>query len=77
MIIIMNIDAAEVEIKAVIDRVETVGFKTHISKGEERTIIGIIGDERKLNPGSLHRQPSRYRAVTGSGMLSPSSFLPT
>ena len=63
MIIIMNLNAAETEIKAVIDRVETVGFKTHISKGEERTIIGIIGDERKLNPGSLHQMPGVDRVV--------------
>src|SRR5439155_1677674 len=35
--------ATTAEIKAVVDRVEEIGLKTELSKGEERTVIGVIG----------------------------------
>ncbi len=48
MIVIMRSHAPEEQIQAVMDRVVELGFKPHRSSGEERTIIGIIGDERSL-----------------------------
>jgi 3-deoxy-7-phosphoheptulonate synthase len=63
MIIIMKMQAAEKNIEAVITRVEKVGFRTHISKGEERTIIGIIGDERQLDQGAIGRMDGVDRVV--------------
>ena len=63
MIIIMNMQAADKDIEAVIARVEKVGFKTHVSKGEERTIIGIIGDERQLDQGAIGRMDGVDRVV--------------
>src|SRR5436309_13230190 len=39
----MSHQAAPAEIKAVVDRVEEIGLKTELSKGEERTVIGVIG----------------------------------
>jgi 3-deoxy-7-phosphoheptulonate synthase len=49
MIIVMKKDAAEAEVQRVADRVVEIGFRTHLSKGEERTIIGVIGDERPVD----------------------------
>jgi 3-deoxy-7-phosphoheptulonate synthase len=63
MIIIMKMQAAENDIEAVITRVEKTGFKTHVSKGEERTIIGIIGDERQLDQGAISRMDGVDRVV--------------
>ncbi|MCL4459771.1 MAG: 3-deoxy-7-phosphoheptulonate synthase [Chloroflexi bacterium] len=48
MIIVMKKDATDDQVKHVIDRVEMLGYKAHLSVGEERTIIGVIGDERPL-----------------------------
>lgn len=48
MMIIMKADATPREISAVVDRVETVGLRAHLSQGEERTIIGAIGDGRPV-----------------------------
>lgn len=45
MVIIMNSDAKSEEIKAVVERVHSVGLKTHIVEGEKKTIIGVIGDK--------------------------------
>jgi 3-deoxy-7-phosphoheptulonate synthase len=63
MIIIMKMQTAPEHIDAVIARVEREGFKTHISKGEERTIIGIIGDERRLDQGAISRMDGVDRVV--------------
>jgi 3-deoxy-7-phosphoheptulonate synthase len=49
MIIIMRSRAPQEDIDTVVDRVKQLGFRPHISSGEERTIIGVIGDERDLD----------------------------
>ncbi len=48
MIIVMKLNSTKEQIEKVVNRVEELGFKAHISAGKERTIIGIIGDERTL-----------------------------
>jgi 3-deoxy-7-phosphoheptulonate synthase len=46
MIVVMKSSATDVDVQRVIQRVEELGLKAHLSRGVERTIIGIIGDER-------------------------------
>lgn len=48
MIIVLKPDVTEGEINHIIERLKNVGLTPHLSKGEERTIIGVIGDERIL-----------------------------
>ena len=48
MMIIMRTDASKKEIDAVIERVKCSGMQAHVSVGEERTIIGAIGDGRQI-----------------------------
>jgi 3-deoxy-7-phosphoheptulonate synthase len=50
MIIVMEPDAGDAEIAAVEARIRAAGLEVHISRGTERTLIGAIGDERKLDP---------------------------
>lgn len=50
MIIIMHNAATEEEIGAVITKIKAHGLEANVSKGTERTVIGAIGDERKLDP---------------------------
>ena len=49
MIIVLKPSVSEDEIKHVVEKIEKIGLKAHISKGVERTIIGVIGDERIMN----------------------------
>ena len=63
MIIIMKMGASQEEIQGVVQRVESVGYRTHLSQGEERTIIGVIGDERPLDKESLGRMLGVERIV--------------
>lgn len=44
MMIIMRTNATQKEINAVVERVQTLGFQPHSSQGEERTIIGVVGN---------------------------------
>jgi 3-deoxy-7-phosphoheptulonate synthase len=45
MIIVFRKDATEEDIKHLIERIEKLGLKAMVSKGVERTIVGIIGPE--------------------------------
>ncbi|NDJ53131.1 MAG: 3-deoxy-7-phosphoheptulonate synthase [Chloroflexi bacterium] len=53
MIIVMNTQATPEELQEVIDWVESQGFKTHVSKGEERAIVGVIGNDRPLDSAQV------------------------
>jgi 3-deoxy-7-phosphoheptulonate synthase len=48
MIIVMRQRASEEEVRNVVASIEELGYRAHLSQGEERTIIGVIGDERPL-----------------------------
>lgn len=48
MIIVMKHGAEHESVEAVVNRVEELGYKIHLSRGESRTIIGIIGAEEHL-----------------------------
>jgi len=53
MIIVMKPNAAESSILAVTQYIEKNGLKTHLSKGEEVTIIGVIGDKSRISSENL------------------------
>ena len=63
MIVIMRAEATMREKSAVIARAEDFGFKVHLSDGKERTIIGIIGDDRVINRDQIERMPGVERVV--------------
>lgn len=43
MVIVMKNDASLKDISEVLKRVKELGLKPHVSKGKERTVIGVIG----------------------------------
>ena len=49
MIIIMRAGATQIQIENVVKRIEKDGFVAHLSDGSERTIIGLIGDDRPID----------------------------
>ncbi len=48
MIIILKPRASEMQIRQILDKLKELKLKPLISKGVERTVIGVIGDESKL-----------------------------
>lgn len=47
-IIVLRPDATEKELKHIVKKLEGKGLQVNISKGTERTIIGVIGDTSKI-----------------------------
>jgi 3-deoxy-7-phosphoheptulonate synthase len=63
MIVIMKADATRAQVVNVTARIEQMGCQAHISEGEERTIIGIIGNGRPLDREQLELLEGVDRAV--------------
>jgi len=63
MIIVMDHQAGDDNIEAVITRLEKAGFQIHLSQGVERTIIGAIGDKTRLGDLGLEAMPGVEKVV--------------
>lgn len=48
MIIVMGPNATKENIEGVQAKLEREGLRFHLSKGEDRTIVGVIGDKKKI-----------------------------
>lgn len=57
MIIVTRPGVTEREVDHIREKVEGLGMRTHISKGEHRTIIGCLGDESLLREAALLSMP--------------------
>ncbi len=66
MMIIMNMEASESQIQAVIARVEGFGFKTHVINGVERSVIGVLGN----NPAQIRDQFIDMPGIEGFAPIS-------
>ncbi len=63
MIIVMQYGASARQISDVVSRVEALGYRVHLSQGEERTIIGVIGDDRPIDGAQFEQLDGVERAV--------------
>ena len=68
MIIVLKPNASEAQIKHIVSRVKTLGLKPMISRGIERTIIGVIGEEDVLRIQPLEVFPGVEKVIP---VLSP------
>lgn len=57
MIIVLRPDAKKKEIDHILNKLKQLGLKTMVSKGVERTIIGVIGEEDILRVRPLEAFP--------------------
>ncbi|MDE6203586.1 MAG: 3-deoxy-7-phosphoheptulonate synthase [Lachnospiraceae bacterium] len=78
MIIVMKPQASEQSIRAVTKYIEDNGLQVHLSKGEEVTIIGMVGDKSKLSTENLviFKDVDRIVPVTESYKLANKKFHP-
>jgi 3-deoxy-7-phosphoheptulonate synthase len=63
MMIVMKPGATQEEIDHVIDRVVNAGARAHVSKGEEVTLIGAIGDREHVQRLELEGVPGVAQVV--------------
>ena len=63
MIIVLKPHASSEVVDHVLDRIAALGFTPHLSQGVSRTIIGVIGDEAKLQAEPLQAIPGVEQVV--------------
>ncbi len=63
MIIVMQPEADAAAIAAVEAKIRAHGLDVHISRGTERTLIGAVGDERKLEPEMFDTMPGVEKSM--------------
>lgn len=78
MIIVMKPKASEEAIKNIIQIIEVNGLQSHLSRGDEVTIIGVVGDKTKLVNQSLELEPEvdKIVPVTETYKLANKKFHP-
>ncbi len=63
MMIVMKPTATEEDLQAVIRRVEETGSRAHVSRGEEVTVIGVVGDREHVARLELEGDPGVDKLV--------------
>lgn len=63
MIFVLKPGHSEEDLQHLIDRIKEAGLKPHVSRGEERTIVGAIGDDRRLIALPVESLPGVEKAV--------------
>ncbi|GAB4294637.1 MAG: 3-deoxy-7-phosphoheptulonate synthase [Thiohalomonadaceae bacterium] len=63
MIIIMNNEVTDAQIDAVAQRLKSWGLGSNVSRGVERTVIGAIGDESKIDKELLQALPGVEQVI--------------
>lgn len=64
MIVVLKPEATESQIKHIVEKVKALGLKPMISKGVERTIIGLIGEEDVLRATPLEVFPGVEKVMS-------------
>lgn len=57
MIVVMTRDATADQVQHLVERVAELGLKAHVLQGVERTVVALIGDERKISRETLEICP--------------------
>jgi 3-deoxy-7-phosphoheptulonate synthase len=57
MLVVMQAHATAEEVRAVCEKIESLGYRAHPLPGAERTAIGITGNKGEIEPGALEEMP--------------------
>ncbi len=63
MIVVMKASATAAQIETVVQQVEALGYHAHLSRGTERTIIGVVGDDRPIHSHQFELLPGVEQVV--------------
>ena len=58
MIIVLKQEAITEDVTRIEKTIEEKGLQVHVSKGENQTIMGLIGDTTKVDPESIEVDPA-------------------
>ena len=63
MLVVMQSHATEEQVRAVCDRIESLGFRAHPIPGAARTAIGITGNSGSVDTDSLESMPGVVECI--------------
>ncbi|NCC51132.1 MAG: 3-deoxy-7-phosphoheptulonate synthase [Spartobacteria bacterium] len=63
MIIVLKKDVTDQQVTHITEKIEAWGLKAHISRGTDRSIVGVIGDEDKVRLKPLEAFPGVERVM--------------
>lgn len=63
MLVVMQSHATEAQVRAVCERIESLGLKAHPIPGSNRTAIGITGNKGALDLGTLESLPGVVECI--------------
>lgn len=63
MIVVMNPGAKQNDITKITDKLKKMGYGVHLSTGENRTVIGVIGQRREEAAQAMEAMPEVERVV--------------
>lgn len=63
MIVVMNPGTGEEEVARITEKLKKMGYDVHISKGENRTVIGVIGQRREEVAQAMEAMPEVEKVV--------------
>jgi len=63
MVVVMDVRASAEQVRAVVSRLEELGFKAHLIHGVKRIVIGAVGDRRPADMRELELIPGVERVV--------------
>src|SRR6202166_4981552 len=63
MLVVMQAQATEEQVRAVCQKIETLGYRPHSMPGAQRTAIGITGNKGEVEAGSLEEMPGVQEVI--------------
>jgi 3-deoxy-7-phosphoheptulonate synthase len=57
MLIVMQAHATDEQVRAVCEKIESLGFRAHAIPGAQRVAIGVTGNQGAVEPGSIEEMP--------------------
>jgi 3-deoxy-7-phosphoheptulonate synthase len=63
MLVVMQAHATAEDVRAVCDKIESLGYRAHSIPGAERTAIGITGNKGEVEPGTLDEMPGVQEVI--------------
>jgi 3-deoxy-7-phosphoheptulonate synthase len=63
MLVVMQAHATEEQVRAVCQKIETLGYRAHAIPGAERTAIGVTGNQGEVEPAALDEMPGVQEVI--------------
>jgi 3-deoxy-7-phosphoheptulonate synthase len=63
MLVVMQAHAAEEQVRAVCQKIESLGYRAHSIPGAQRTAIGITGNQGEVEQGTLEEMPGVQEVI--------------